>query len=159
MEKDEVQRLFVQHYARMFRVARSILFDEQESEDVCSDIFESLLHGDFVLLPGTEEQYLLTSVRNRCLKRLRHEEVRRRMEQEDSGKPTDEEPEDERLAEVEEIVCSMSGQKQRIFRLRYTEGYTYEEIATAEGISKVAVWKHLSSVLNAIREHFNRRAL
>ena len=159
MEKNEVQRLFVQHYARMFRVARSILFDEQESKDVCSDIFESLLHSGLVLLPGTEEQYLLTSVRNRCLKRLRHEEVRRRMEQEDSGKPTDEEPEDERLAEVEEIVCSMSGQKQRIFRLRYTEGYTYEEIATAEGISKVAVWKHLSSVLNAIREHFNRRAL
>ena len=124
MEKNEVQRLFVQHYARMFRVARSILFDEQESEDVCSDIFESLLHSGLVLLPGTEEQYLLTSVRNRCLKRLRHEEVRRRMEQEDSGKPTDEEPEDERLAEVEEIVCSMSGQKQRIFRLRYTEGYT-----------------------------------
>lgn len=159
MEKNEVQRLFVQHYARMFRVARSILFDEQESEDVCSDIFESLLHSGLVLLPGTEEQYLLTSVRNRCLKRLRHEEVRRRMEQEDSGKPTDEEPEDERLAEVEEIICCMSEQKQRIFRLRYTEGYTYEEIATAEGISKVAVWKHLSSVLNDIREHFNRRAL
>ena len=72
MERIEIQRLFKQHYAKMYRMARTILYDEQESEDVVSDIFEDLLHGQTILKPETEERYLLTSVRNRCLKRLRH---------------------------------------------------------------------------------------
>ena len=38
MEKD-IQRLFKQHYAKMLRVARTILYDEQESKDVVSDIW------------------------------------------------------------------------------------------------------------------------
>jgi len=41
MERQEIQRLFVQHYAKMLRVARTILYDEQESQDVVSDIFAS----------------------------------------------------------------------------------------------------------------------
>ena len=39
-----IQRLFMQHYAKMLRVARTILYDEQESKDVVSDIFAGLLH-------------------------------------------------------------------------------------------------------------------
>ena len=33
-------KVFKQHYAKMLRVARTILYDEQESKDVVSDIFE-----------------------------------------------------------------------------------------------------------------------
>ena len=47
MERETVKRLFMQHYARMQRVARTLLYDVQESEDVCQDIFESLLRGEF----------------------------------------------------------------------------------------------------------------
>ena len=74
MKRETVQRLFMQHYARMYRVARTLLYDEQECEDVVGDIFESLLSGSMELLPDGEERYLLTSVRNRCIKRLRHEQ-------------------------------------------------------------------------------------
>ena len=76
MERETVRQLFMQHYARMHRVARTLLLDAQESEDVCVDIFESLLRGETVLVPGMEEAYLMTSVRNRCLKRLRHEAIK-----------------------------------------------------------------------------------
>ena len=75
MERETVQQLFRQHYAKMQRVARTLLYDVQESEDVVSDIFEQLLHGRITLIPGAEERYLLTSVRNRCLKRLRHIDI------------------------------------------------------------------------------------
>lgn len=57
MERTEIQRVFMQHYAKMYRVARSILYDEQESEDVVSDIFESLLHG---------QPYCLTRKKTTC---------------------------------------------------------------------------------------------
>ena len=156
MEKNRIHQLFCQHYAKMFRVARTILYDEQECEDVVSDIFENLLHGHTILRPDTEERYLLTSVRNQCLKRLRHISVP--LEVNRFAEPADEaDVEDERLTDINEIVAShLTEQEQRIFGLRFNDGCSYEEIAAAEGISRVAVWKHLSHALNVIRQHFNR---
>lgn len=144
----------MQHYVKMQRVARTLLYDEGESEDVCSDVFESLLRGDTLLVPGTEEHYLMTSVRNRCLKRLRHEKLTKALPQRGSGEGAD--IEDDRLDDIEEFVVShLSERDQRIFNLRFSEGYSYEEIAVAEGISKVAVWKHLSHAIIEIKKHFN----
>ncbi len=156
MEKMEIQQLFMLHYAKMLRVARTILYDEPESKDVVSDIFESLLRNQTVLMPNTEERYLLTSVRNQCLKRIRHQETRLRMEAITAKYVSDAETEDERLTDIVEFVVShLTNQEQRIFHLRFTEGCSYDEIASTEGISRVAVWKHLSHALKEIRNRFN----
>ena len=160
MERHDIQRLFKQHYSKMLRVARTILYDEQESKDVVSDIFEGLLRGRTVLMPDTEERYLLTSVRNQCLKRIRHQDTRLRMETATTGQTSDAEHEDERIADIAEFVVShLTGQEQRIFHLRFSEGYSYDEIASAEGISRVAVWKHLSHALKEIKNRFNPKGL
>ena len=154
MEREAVKQLFMQHYAKMHRVARTLLYDEQESEDVVSDIFESLLRGETTLVSGTEERYLMISVRNRCLKKLRHETIVREHKQQAIN--YSQETEDERMTDIVEFVIShLSEREQRIFHLRFTEGYSYEDIATAEGISKVAVWKHLSHVITEIKKRFN----
>lgn len=158
MEKEEIHRLFTQYYAKMNRIARTILCDEQESEDVISDIFEFLLCHNVVLLPDTEERYLLTSVRNQCIKRINHQEVHNRMVTAVVTEDSDEADEDERLADVMEIVeNSLTEQDKRIFMLRFTEGYSYEDISVMEGISKVAVWKHLSRIINRIKEQINNQ--
>lgn len=155
MNNEDVKRLFIQYYSKMYRVARSILYDEQESKDVVSDIFERLLNGNTVLIPDTEERYLLTCVRNLCFKRLAHGEVKRSMV-EDYMHHQVEETEDNKLDEIADFARrTLSQQEQRIFDLRFTEGCSYEEIASVEGISKVAVWKHLSHLTNIIKEHFN----
>ena len=158
MEREAVRRLFMQHYARMQRVARTLLYDVQESEDVCQDIFESLLRGETVLVPGTEEHYLMTSVRNRCLKRLRHESVLQDYRQRTTD--NSQESEDDRMSDIVEFVTSrLPEREQRIFNLRFTESYSYEEIALAEGISKVAVWKRLSHAITEVKKHFNPKSL
>jgi RNA polymerase sigma-70 factor (ECF subfamily) len=67
---------------------------------------------------------------------------------------------DERLADIVEfVVAHLTEQEQRIFHLRFTGGYSYDEIASAECISRVAVWKHLSHALKEIRNRFNPKAL
>ncbi len=180
MERETVRRLFMQHYARMYRVARTLLLDGQESEDVCSDIFESLLHGQTELEPDAEERYLLTSVRNRCLKRLRHKAIDHspltidHFAAANGTANNGEDPihngqwsmvngqcsSDDRLDDIVEYVAShLSEQDRRIFGLRFREGCSYEEIALAEGISKVAVWKHLSHIIASIKKQFNPRSL
>ena len=144
----------------MLRVARTILYDEQESKDVVSDIFESLLRGQTVIMADTEERYLLTSVRNQCLKRIRHQETKLRMEAAPVEKSSDAEDEDKRITDIVEFVVShLKEQEQRIFHLRFIEGYSYEEIASTESISRVAVWKHLSHALKEIRNRFNPKGL
>lgn len=169
MEQEAVKRLFMQHYVKMQRVARTLLYDEKESEDVCSDVFESLLRADMLLEPGTEERYLMTSVRNRCLKRLRHVAIEHSPLTVDHFAASNSIANnggdsmlnaqwsmDDRLSDIEEFVVShLSERDQRIFNLRFSEGYSYEEIAVAEGISKVAVWKHLSHAITEIKKHFN----
>ena len=155
MANEEIKKLFIKYYAKMYRVARSILYDEQESKDVVSDIFERLLYGHTVLLPETAERYLLTSVRNQCIKRLNHNDIKRKFA-DNSSTYEDSGDDDDRLNEIVEFATNnLTEQQLRIFNLRFTEGCSYEEIASAEGISKVAVWKHLSHLLNIIRNNFN----
>lgn len=171
MEQEAVKRLFMQHYVKMQRVARTLLYDEKESEDVCSDVFETLLRADMLLEPGTEERYLMTSVRNRCLKRLRHVAIEHSSLTVDHFAASNSIANnggdsmlnaqwsmDDRLSDIEEFVVShLSEREQRIFGLRFSEGYSYEEIAVAEGISKVAVWKHLSHAITEVKKHFNTK--
>lgn len=158
MEKEEIHRLFIQYYEKMNRVARSILCDEQESEDVISDIFEYLLNHSVVLIPETEERYLLTSVRNQCIKRVHHKEVHQRMVTNTLTNEYEDDEEDERIADVMEIVeNSLSERDKRIFTLRFSEGNSYEEISVIEGICKVAVWKHLSQIVKSIKEQLSNQ--
>lgn len=148
----------MQHYTRMFAVARSILYDADESKDVVSEIFADLLDKKVTLLPDTVERYLLTSVRNRCLKRLRRVDVRKRFERlqlSDTEAERLTEDDDTRLSELLDYAQrKLSEQELRIFRRRFVEGYSYEDIAAEEGISRVAVWKHLSHLIKTIKQYF-----
>ena len=71
MEREAVKRLFMQHYTKMQRVARTLLYDEQETEDVCQDIFESLLRGECFLIffaddsrPENVSKHLILCIHN-----------------------------------------------------------------------------------------------
>jgi RNA polymerase sigma-70 factor (ECF subfamily) len=160
MKREEIERLFRQHYARMLRVARTLIDDEQECEDAVGDVFADLLHGTILLTAATETQYLMTAVRNRCLKRLRHAEVVRRMERETTAGAPDaaDDDDDGRLTEITEwVVGRLSADEQRIFSLRFADGCTYAEIASELGLSRVAVWKHLHHIIQMLRTQFNSK--
>ena len=65
-EKD-IEQMFRRHYEKMYNLARCILSDDDESKDVVSEVFTQILADNIVLLPESEEGYLMRSVRNRCL--------------------------------------------------------------------------------------------
>lgn len=159
MKSEDVQQLFKQHYAKMYAVARSILYDADESKDVVSDIFADLLCRDVLLVPDTVERYLIASVRNRCIKRLHHADVRQRFEQLLLSEDKAENLTDDDDANLSELLDyaegQLSEQELRIFRQRFVEGCSYDDIAAREGVSRVAVWKHLSHLIKTIKQHFN----
>lgn len=157
MDKKEITTLFRQYYGRMYGMAVSILYDEQESKDVVSDIFERLLVTDTVLLPDTVEHYLLTSVRHSCLKRIAQKSNQQRIarhyasKQQLSDSPEKDEQQLERM--IRFAQTHLTPQQQSIFKMRFLGGMKYEEIGEELGISRVAVWKHLSRITAIIKEH------
>ena len=103
MTRKEVESLFKTHYAQMYHLALTLLFDEAASKDVVSDVFTSLLSGkaaikreqsDAGISSAEREQarpkakvvmrtdnaraFLLASVRHRCLNVLQHKQVKER---------------------------------------------------------------------------------
>jgi RNA polymerase sigma-70 factor (ECF subfamily) len=137
----------------MHRLAYLLLHDDDDSKDVVHDVFAKLLVEQTELRETTVLPFLLSCVRNQCLKRLRHARLMREVNFAEA--PADE---DERLTDIVEFVVShLSRQEQRIFNMRFTGGCTYEEIAAEEGISRVAVWKHLAHIITLIKQRFNPR--
>ena len=77
-EKD-IERMFRQHYEKMYNLARSILSDDDESKDVVSEVLTTILADDVVLMPESEEGFLRRSVHNRCLNLIAHKSVKERV--------------------------------------------------------------------------------
>ena len=62
----------------MYRLAMLILRDENVSKDIVHDVFEALLVVDKT---DATQAYLLTAVRNRCLKHIRSLSVKDRLKE------------------------------------------------------------------------------
>jgi RNA polymerase sigma-70 factor (ECF subfamily) len=162
MKETEIERLFRQYYNRMVRLARTMLYDDEESRDVVSEVFATLVKTD--ITPKKVESYLVMSVRNRCLNLLEHKEVRAKFEQaytmearllssdNDEGLSTvSVEKEYEQLMDY--ARRQLTGQALMVFQMRHLQGMKYQEIANQLGISRVMVYKHLAKAMTTIKEY------
>ena len=139
-------------------MAASILYDEDESKDVVSEVFSRLIVNGIVLRPETAEAYLLTGVRNQCRNVMVRKQVRERfvhLLSEKATEPTIADSEQLRMSElmqyVEEHLPPLS---QQIFRLRYLREMTCQEVADVLGISRMTVHNHLRESIEKIRVYF-----
>lgn len=144
----------------MYRLAKTILYEPQESKDVVSDIFARLLRDGRLPQKEKMEGYLMTAVRNRCRDVISHKSIRERVEklflqeslQNRIVSPYDDDRLDRLMQFIETEIPPLSRQ---IFRLRFLREMSYEEVAQTMGVSKVTVYNHLSQSLQRIREHFD----
>ena len=138
----------------MYNLARCILSDDDESKDVVSEVFAQILADDVVLVPGSEEGYLMRSVRNRCLNLIAHKSVKERVAKlllDDSDVILSEETADRLMLLIEDLEPPIW---QLIFRLRYLQEKSYQEVADEVGVSKVTVFNHLSKAMDWIKKQF-----
>ena len=145
----------------MYRLARTILYDADESKDVVSDVFDRLLHSNPSVQADKMEGYLMMAVRNRCLDVLGHKSVREQVEKLFSQELRQHfivvRNEDERLDRLMQYIeRELPPMSQRILRLRFLREMTYEEVAQEVGVSKVTVYNHLSQSIQRIKEYFSR---
>ena len=162
MKVKEIEQLFRQHYAQMTKLARTMLYDDEEARDVVSEVFAALIRSDIV--PVNIKNYLLTSVRNRCLSILEHKSVRAKFEQaytlemKSASQPAEEGggeyQSSDRLRNLMTYAeQNLTKQALRVFRMRHLQGMKYQDIADELGISRVMVYKHLTQAMEKIKEY------
>ena len=161
MTKEEFESIYRQHYAKMYRLARTMLYDVDESKDVVSDIFARLLRDCDGPQKDKMEGYLMTAVRNRCRGVLCHKSMQERVEklflQESMQCQIVSMNDDDRLERLMQFIESeLPPLSQQIFRLRFLSEMSYEEVAQAAGVSKVTVYNHLSQSVQRIKEYFQK---
>ena len=157
--KKDIEQLFRQHYAKMYNLARCILSDDDESKDVVSEVFARILADDVVLMPESEEGFLMRSVRNQCLNLIAHKGVKEKVVKlliDDTDVILSDET-DERLEQLLLLIDDLEPPiRKQIFRLRYLSEMSYQEVADKVEVSKVTVFNHLSQAMDWIRKQFKK---
>ena len=147
--------MFRQHYGKMYNLARSILSDDDESKDVVSEVFTTILADDVVLMPESEEGFLMRIVRNRCLNYIRdHCSVSVSIEEVDPLSCLYEQ--DSMAVEdasriVWEAVRSLPPKSREVFEKSRSGGMSNTEIAASMNLSVKTVEGHMTKALKTIR--------
>ena len=151
--------MFRQHYEKMYNLARCLLSDDDESKDVVSEVFTTILADDIVLMPKSEEGFLMRSVRNQCLNLIAHKGVKEKVAKlliDDTDVILSDET-DERLEQLLLLIDDLEPPiRKQIFRLRYLSEMSYQEVADKVEVSKVTVFNHLSQAMDWIRKQFKK---
>ena len=156
LEQRTLERLFRQNYSEMIHLARVLLGNDEEAEDVVQDIFLRVADSDF---PPKSDSYLRTAVRNACQNRIRqmqlHDKVKGLMPISDEA---DLQPIDKRLERLDDIAAFVDEQLEEphrsIFHLRFDEDLTVGEIARRLGLNPNTAYKYLMQSIQRIRQHF-----
>ena len=157
MTKSELEILFKTHYAEMFHLAVTLLYDPDESKDVVSDVFTTLLERCLAIKSDKAREFLLTCVRNGCVNVIRHKRLRERFVSLHVPELFADAPDDSvMLGELREYIDhQLPPLTRRIFTLRYLQDMTCQQVAEAVGVSRVTVHHHLSQSLEKINAYFN----
>jgi len=159
MTKSELEILFKTHYTAMYRLAVSLLYDEDEARDVVSDVFASLLGGGLAIRTDNARGFLLTCVRNSCINVIRHKQMRERfirLYSTGAESQVDDPDDSMMLAELRDYIDNhLPPLTRRIFNLRYLQDMTCQQVADAVGVSRVTVHHHLSQSLEKINTYFS----
>ena len=157
MTNKELEQLFRQNYSKMIHLARVLLGNDEEAEDVVQDIFLRVADSD---IAPQNDRYLMTAVRNACLNRIRqmrtHDRVKGLMPMDDD---TDVQSMDRLLERLDVIAAYVDRHLEEphrsIFHLRFDDDLTVAEIARRLGMNPNTAYKYLAQSLQQIRHHFN----
>ena len=160
LDKNILEGLFRQHYGKMTHLARTLLGNDAEAQDVVQDVFARLLENEYKMTGSKTESYLMSAVRNRCINLIRKKRLQERVK---NLYPIDETDDNqsigEQMEELEQINAYVQAQVEEphrsIFILRFAEDLTFKEIADRLGLSLGTVHKYLCQCIQQIRIHFN----
>jgi RNA polymerase sigma factor (sigma-70 family) len=160
LDKNILEGLFRQHYGKMIHLARTLLGNDAEAQDVVQDVFAHLLENEYQMTGNKTEAYLMSAVRNHCFNLIRKKNLRERVknlypiDETDNSQSIEEQM--EKLEQINAFVQTQVEEPHRsIFFMRFDEDLTFKEIAERLGLNLSTVYKYLCQCIQQIRIHFN----
>ena len=159
LDKNILEGLFRQHYGKMTHLARTLLGDDAEAQDVVQDVFVRLLENDYQMTGSKTEAYLMSAVRNRCINLIKNKNLQEKVK---NLYPVDEvddiRPIEQLMNELEQIhnfvETHIEEPHRSIFYLRFDEDLTFKEIGENLGLSLSTVYKYFCQCIQRIRINF-----
>ena len=146
-------------YPTLVRVAGALVHDTDMAEEIAQEVMLELWRRKHVLDRDVSlKAYLLRSVRNRALNRIRHQRVRRDSETEvealyDAPLTADQPVIAKELSDALAVAMgALPPRCREIFELSRVDGLKYAEIADALGISQKTVEAQMGKALRILRE-------
>jgi RNA polymerase sigma-70 factor, ECF subfamily len=146
--------LYQRHFRSVFALARTMLRDAQEAEDLTHDVFLEAWRrsDDYSEERGTVRAWLSMRTRSRALDRLKSagHSLRAGIESSPRATPTS-------LVEryrLRERLSKMSDMQQQVLVLGYFEGLTTSEIAERLGVPVGTVKSRTRLALDVLRKQF-----
>lgn len=157
-DRNDIETLFKTNYGRMYTLASSLLHDHEAAHDIVHDVFAAILSCPPEKFP--DSQYLLKSVRNRCLNHLKALDVRERFRnlyllENNEADILDDWPDEETLILIEECKKEMPHKCLEVFSLRFQDGLSAAEISHILGTGVRVIYKHLHHALEILKNRLN----
>jgi RNA polymerase sigma-70 factor (ECF subfamily) len=156
--------LFDSYYKSLYAYALKFV-DHDFANDIVQDLFSTIWDKKGELKIKTSlHNYLFTGIRNNCLQSLEKQKVRSRYQNEKKIQFSIEEInyfqsqasqsllEIELQNKIEDAICKLPDQCQKVFRLSRIQRIKNNEIAEQLEISPKTVEKHLTKALKIMRE-------
>lgn len=165
--REGYDELFRTRYARIFRLCRLLLRDEEEARDVTQEVFlAALKEWNAPERPMVWDRWLARVAANTCHHRRRSrwwrtwrptlEFVDGRDLVSEVASPEAEAVLAEDRARIFEVLERLSARQREVFVLRHAEGFSTTEVAEALGIDPGSVKRHLFRATTAFRKALER---
>ncbi len=143
----------------MHTLASAILHDKEAAYDIVHDVFASILDGGSDRHP--DSAYLIRSVRNRCLNRLKAIGIRERFRQlylieNDEADDFEDWPDEDTIALIEQAKNEMPPKCLEVFSMRFYDGLSASEISRILGTGERVVYKHLRNALTILNNQLSQ---
>ena len=155
--------------AAMLRLARNILSDEQDAEECVNDAYLSAWQAIPAAKPSNLKAYLLQSVRNFALERLRSNRAKKRgggvtissyeeLAECIPDRRRDDPDDNEKLkSQLESFLAGLSAEKRTIFLGRFWFSCSVAEIAGKMEKSEKYISNQLYNLKRKLRKHLDRK--
>lgn len=153
--------VFTQYYSDLVMFANKFIRDRETSEEIVQDVFIKIWESrDIIIITSSLKSFLLKSVQNKCIDRLRHLKIRDKYQSAVLDNPVLFENDTENYILHSELKTSLEKALIKIpediantFSFSRFDGLSYKEIAEKQNISVRTVEVRVSKALVLLREH------
>jgi RNA polymerase sigma-70 factor (ECF subfamily) len=146
---------------------RSIRLTNEDREDVCAEVFLTLLNDDFASLrrfrgESSLATYLTVISRRVVVREMLKRRATTPLSQVEELAADDDAPQAEKRIndrdEVQRLLAGLDGKEAEVVRMYHLEGRSYDEISSSVGMPANSVGPTLSRARQKLREASSRRA-